>query len=527
MTDSEGIRSLQMLNNTTVTHPDHIRPQEVKLQESPREATTCVLKGFTQAEAVLVYHQLPRADEIFVIKNKPPDASSPINTREKKTTLVPLPAHEFYKIKLQGNQEQGMKAKLCPIASKVNDAEYFDHKIFVSLDKFSCVSNLAPVLPSKRPCHFQDCEDVNPQCNSGIVSLIRGKEHHIVFDPGAPIEAFPYDIRKKICKEIVVPNATIQRYAFLFVPKSKLLEYEHIKDIYVSTIDLKDVIHYCEKFEHKKIFRHGRFLLDKTYEPNINVVMIDRLSRITYCISYPKTEEVFLVSRPVTENFDILVYNKLLIESKDDIFCTYDLLFRVLVESAQGKQAEEMKAHTPETWLFYLWLMRFTVQVDYHPLKRWRKEQQANKKRCRMIFKPGEGLWIHLRKERFPNERKSKLMPRINGPFRIIKKLNNNAYQLDLQNETDLRSNPFQEGEDDESMASKEEEPIPHGDDNEEQRKQLEPELQGHEDLCISPGPITRSKRDKLQTTLQHLLNTIQGSLACANPTTLVVIQAT
>ncbi|KAL1202335.1 hypothetical protein V5N11_027776 [Cardamine amara subsp. amara] len=79
----------------------------------------------------------------------------------------------------------------------------------------------------------------------------------------------------------------------------------------------------------------------------------------------------------------------------------------------------------------------------------------------------------------------------------------------------------------DESMASKEDEAMQSKDDNEDQRKQLEPEQQGHEDLHISPGSITRSKQVKLQTTLQHLLNTIQGSLVCANPTTLVVIQAT
>lgn len=172
-------------------------------------------------------------------------------------------------------------------------------------------------------------------------------------------------------------------------------------------------------------------------------------------------------------------------------------------------------------------------------------EKHANKNRKEMIFEEGDLVWIHLRKERFPSERKSKLMPRIDGPFKVIKKLNNNAYQLDLQGkyhvspsfnvtdlvpyfaDEDLRSNPFQEGEDDESMASKEDEPMQHKDDNEDQGKQLEPEHQGHEDLHISPGPITRSKQAELNTTLQSLLNTIQGSLACANPTTLVVIQAT
>jgi hypothetical protein len=37
-----------------------------------------------------------------------------------------------------------------------------------------------------------------------------------------------------------------------------------------------------------------------------------------------------------------------------------------------------------------------------------------------------------LRKERFPNLRKSKLMPRAEGPFKVLKKIIENAYKLDL-----------------------------------------------------------------------------------------------
>ncbi|CAA7043940.1 unnamed protein product [Microthlaspi erraticum] len=75
--------------------------------------------------------------------------------------------------------------------------------------------------------------------------------------------------------------------------------------------------------------------------------------------------------------------------------------------------------------------------------------QQANKGRKEVIFEVGDKVWIHLRKERFPAERKSKLMPRIDGPFEITRRINNNSYQIDLQDEPDLRTNPFQEGGDD------------------------------------------------------------------------------
>jgi len=37
-----------------------------------------------------------------------------------------------------------------------------------------------------------------------------------------------------------------------------------------------------------------------------------------------------------------------------------------------------------------------------------------------------------LREERFPTQRKSKLLPRGDGHFQILKRINNNAYELDL-----------------------------------------------------------------------------------------------
>ncbi|PKI52194.1 hypothetical protein CRG98_027414 [Punica granatum] len=43
--------------------------------------------------------------------------------------------------------------------------------------------------------------------------------------------------------------------------------------------------------------------------------------------------------------------------------------------------------------------------------------QGANKGRKQVHFNPSDLVWIHLRKERFPSKRKSKLMPRAKGPF--------------------------------------------------------------------------------------------------------------
>ena len=49
-----------------------------------------------------------------------------------------------------------------------------------------------------------------------------------------------------------------------------------------------------------------------------------------------------------------------------------------------------------------------------------------------MVFHEGDLAWLHLRKDRFPNERKSKLLPRADGPFKVLERYNNNAYKIDI-----------------------------------------------------------------------------------------------
>ena len=61
--------------------------------------------------------------------------------------------------------------------------------------------------------------------------------------------------------------------------------------------------------------------------------------------------------------------------------------------------------------------------------------KQANKGRRHVVFEPGDWVWVHMRKERFPAQRRSKLLPRGDGPFQVLERINNNAYKLDLPGE--------------------------------------------------------------------------------------------
>ena len=60
---------------------------------------------------------------------------------------------------------------------------------------------------------------------------------------------------------------------------------------------------------------------------------------------------------------------------------------------------------------------------------------KANKGRRQVIFEPSDWVWVHMRKERFPARRWSKLHPRGDGPFQILEKINDNAYKVDLPGE--------------------------------------------------------------------------------------------
>ncbi|WVZ96454.1 hypothetical protein U9M48_042092, partial [Paspalum notatum var. saurae] len=56
----------------------------------------------------------------------------------------------------------------------------------------------------------------------------------------------------------------------------------------------------------------------------------------------------------------------------------------------------------------------------------------SSKGRKQVLFESGDLVWLHLRKERFFDLRKSKLMPRAAGPFKVLEKINDNAYKLEL-----------------------------------------------------------------------------------------------
>src|SRR2546421_270667 len=101
---------------------------------------------------------------------------------------------------------------------------------------------------------------------------------------------------------------------------------------------------------------------------------------------------------------------------------------------------------------------------------------------------------MHMRPERFQNKRASKLAPRGDGPFKVLAKINDNAYHLDLPGEFNISHtfnvadlSPYDAG--DSVLRSK---PLEEGGNDVNTHSDPEPPT-------VLEGPMTRSKSKQLR----------------------------
>nr|GEV67049.1 hypothetical protein [Tanacetum cinerariifolium] len=120
-------------------------------------------------------------------------------------------------------------------------------------------------------------------------------------------------------------------------------------------------------------------------------------------------------------------------------------------------------------------------------------QTRANKHRKQVLFEEGDLVWIHLRRARFPQGRFGKLHPRADDPFRILKKINDNAYKVELPghygvsdtfNVVDLSPYTANADFDDDSGSSR--------------------FLEGDDDTDQGGSPLSPTQAEPLERTPQH-----------------------
>jgi len=131
----------------------------------------------------------------------------------------------------------------------------------------------------------------------------------------------------------------------------------------------------------------------------------------------------------------------------------------------------------------------------------------ANKRRKEVVFQPGDYVWVNFRKIRFPTKVRGKLDARGDGPFRVLKRINNNSYIIDLPGEYGVSStfnvsdlSPFVISDDEEEPQDSMKNPFEgRGDDVDSPTDSL-----AH--IMDQPGPLTRARARKLRDNIAAFL---------------------
>jgi hypothetical protein len=220
--------------------------------------------------------------------------------------------------------------------------------------------------------------------------------------------------------------------------------------------------------------------------------------------------------------FDVLKCEKLYANFKKCNFCMEKVVFLGYIVTTTGIEVDEEKVKAIKEWptsksitearsfhglasVYRRFVKDFsTLAAPFTEIikKNERVASQANKGRRRVIFEPGDWVWVHMRKERFPAHRKTKLHPRGDGPFQILEKINDNAYKVDLLGEYKVSAtfnvsdlSLFDVGEDSWSNPFEE-----RGNDGNQGGPSLKDPLQ------VPDGPITRSRANKIKEAMQGLV---------------------
>ncbi|RVW12377.1 hypothetical protein CK203_108084 [Vitis vinifera] len=338
---------------------------------------------------------------------------------------------------------------------------------------------------------WREYEDVFPNDVPSGLPPIRGIEHQIDFVPGATIPNRPaYRSNSEETKEL-------QRQVEELLTKGHVREsLKSMRDVGVglclrrielggcvliaglsTTLRAKGIevdeerrngpiAYFSEKL-------NGATLNYPTYDKEL-YALVEFIENFPYVIKYKQGKEN-IVADALSRRLDGYLFreNRLCVPNSS--------MHELLVREAHG--VNEMTSLDGEKKAEMVKKLHESVQKHIEK----KNEQYAtkpNKGRRQVLFEPGDWVWVHMRKERFPTRRRCKLHPRGDGPFQVLERINDNAYKLDLPGD-DSRMNPFEEsGNDENQQAFK-------------------------DPLHVPVGPITKARSKKIKEALNGLIQEI------------------
>ncbi|XP_073120534.1 uncharacterized protein [Henckelia pumila] len=245
------------------------------------------------------------------------------------------------------------------------------------------------------------------------------------------VETFPYIIKYKQGKENVVADALSRRYVLLSTLDSKFLGFEYVKELYASDLDFGEIYASCFHGPKDKFFMHDGYLFKE-----------DKL-----CVRKSSFRELLVRESHggglmghfgVAKTYDTLHEHFYWPHMKHDV---ENICERCVTCRKDNSKTQPHGLYTPipipsEPWKNAEFVRNLHEKVKAKiEKKNLQYAKQANKGKKKVVFEPGDWVWLHLRKERFPEKQHSKLLPRGDGTFQVLERINDNAYKLDLLGE--------------------------------------------------------------------------------------------
>ncbi|KAL1193524.1 hypothetical protein V5N11_025721 [Cardamine amara subsp. amara] len=372
------------------------------------------------------------------------------------------------------------------------------------------LTNLTPVLPSEMRSLLQDYGNVLPENNYiGLPPIHNASQSHI-WKPG-----FCAECSRPLTHEIWISSL----HLFPVEPKMDFSSFCSFQTYQWRPGELS----LCKLTSrvHRLVTNHALIQEEPpdptTFQLSMEIMLTKNLIQVSIYLSqifshdfkaesmsllYPEVIEkvLSLFKKYLEPNFCVKTHIKAkhdkdnalaqngtcLLGYCDSMTVIIHLLFSKSVDNFVGTKEEPPDVNAISYNFFARTRIRDVFMQDKNPIDCFR-----------MIFEVGERIWtprddgtIHRTRRISDNAFQLKLK----GKYNVSSSLNVSDLRSFIADEADLRSNPFQEGEDDMIMDSKED--MEHGPEHElEDAKLVAEDALGDEDVLATPrGPMTRAR---------------------------------